>query len=550
MNESEMGQLIDALSKLIAPQLCKSEPLRRAVGIIGTWLAEEARRAEQLSTTENPNTPSVQIAATISEQRLEDSGTQSDEAALPSPVMVMTSPVTPVQPLPVTTARVPLKLGDEVLHLPVSGTTNEIGLARLSAQTVDVAASTASGPAHDDGTIDLSRIVARCRLKAAACRLQAQRLVASTSDAPDLLDEMNELIAKARAMVGCYLWVFNRSRPCSDSSALLLIAENYDAMADTVEAVRKCDETLRSQDAVDALNLLAEAASSLRAAMVGAWNREDRDQTDTHQWLKYQTALRQVFIERYMTEGDAADPRKAADVSRRAHALVVRLNGKLNHSRTITRALNKIKFHAKKIAREQGSNATSEWPKIEEALKELAAVGVSPADRRVGDAIGPAIKIPFLESHTPPASVGAALAAAMPSTNTVKADCDVQNLSEQVLEVRSILSGKRAVLIGGEARERTREALQAAFDLADLDWVELSEHGSSSLARPAIIRHDTALVMVLARLAGHQHVEDARGYAKSAGKPFVLLPAGFSADAISAAVLDQASQRLRVNTRV
>jgi hypothetical protein len=62
--------------------------------------------------------------------------------------------------------------------------------------------------------------------------------------------------------------------------------------------------------------------------------------------------------------------------------------------------------------------------------------------------------------------------------------------------------------------------------------------------RAPILRAETSLVMVLVKLAGHLHMEEAARYARMAGKPCIYLRAGYNPEQVAEAVLQQASAQL------
>jgi len=54
-------------------------------------------------------------------------------------------------------------------------------------------------------------------------------------------------------------------------------------------------------------------------------------------------------------------------------------------------------------------------------------------------------------------------------------------------------------------------------------------------------------VVILVKLCGHHHVDEARTWARACGKAFVMLPAGYNPEQIATQVLEQASGRLAPN---
>lgn len=126
-----------------------------------------------------------------------------------------------------------------------------------------------------------------------------------------------------------------------------------------------------------------------------------------------------------------------------------------------------------------------------------------------------------------------------------RAGAEEREWSGAVLAVRDLLRGKRMVIIGGEPNAEAAQRLTQAFELKEAEWVELTEHGSGAPMRAPIHRADTGVVVVIIKLTGHLHAEEAREYAAAAGKPCVMLSGGYNPERVAAEILEQASDRLR-----
>ena len=177
----------------------------------------------------------------------------------------------------------------------------------------------------------------------------------------------------------------------------------------------------------------------------------------------------------------------------------------------------------------------SDWRKIGATLRELERA------RALDDA--------RLRSHLQPVAAAAPaeiadLVRLVLGERDEEAADEAREYSPGVVRVREWLRGKRMVLIGGERRDEAVRRISDAFELADLEWISLSEHASSTPMEAPIRRPDTALVLVLIRLSGHHHVDDARAYCERHDRPFVRLPAGYNPEQIAAQVIEQVSERL------
>jgi hypothetical protein len=556
MNDSDLRQLADAAAQVLRPHLERSEALRRAVALIGKWLCEEAQRIDPGSETKNEAI--APIESPIAEAPVT---TTTAEPAPPAPAVVVAEPAVPVMavppPLPVSSALVPLRLGDAVVHVPMSGTTEELGRARLAAVEPKIWLEDGADALSGRSEVELALVEERCRLKAASCRLFIEKRAAGAE--PDVEYEvrqrMNEMIARAKTMPNCFLWVFWRERTPPDDATLLQIAESYDAHADAVALMRRIDESgggSRSDDEASAFHLLAEANSALRVALTDTWlTDDDRDQTDMHIWLRQETASRRVFIERHMTADDPADPSNATDLLGRIKQIGKRLDDRAGRAKGVKSALSQIKYHAGQIVKSGSDDSSAHWTKIADAVAKLTSMGVAATDRRIAEAVGPdaAALWPAGSSDARglPAIVGRAKALADGADRGLddESASDDREWSKTVLDVRAMLRGKRMVIIGGERYAPAVERLTQAFELKAAEWVALTEHGSGIPMRAPIHRPDTAVVIVIVKLTGHLHAEEAREYASAAGKPCVLLSGGYNPERVAAEIAEQASARLK-----
>ncbi|MBX9735617.1 MAG: hypothetical protein K2X32_01715 [Phycisphaerales bacterium] len=459
--------------------------------------------------------------------------------------------------LPVSSAIVPLKLGDAVVHLPLTGTTEELGRARASASDVSVDDEEDGARSSAPSDIDLSLVERRCRLKAASCRLFIERRAAAADpDAErEVLDRLNDMIAKAKAMESCFLWVFWRNQAQPDDAILARIADCYDAQADAVALLQRVDAVAdgrRAEDEESAFHLLAEANSALRVALADTWlSDDDRDQAETHVWLRRETAERRVFIERHMTGDDPADPTNAADLRSRIKAQGKRLDEREAAAKKVKNALGQIKYHAGQLTKGRPEEAPAHWTKISDAVKRLEGMGVSTTDRRIAEAVGSVAAAawpgPSADADHMTGVITRALMLGKDSEKTAqeRASAEPREWSSSVLSVRGLLRGKRMVIIGGERNAEAVQRLTQAFELKDAEWVDLTEHGPGTPMRGPIYRPDTAVVIVIIKLTGHLHAEEAREYASAAGKPCVMLSGGYNPERVAAEIIEQASTRLK-----
>ncbi len=549
MDDHEVKELIGAIRGVLRPAMERSPEVKRLVGLIGKWLMEEAGGVEAESDKGKVEDPPRRLET---ESVLEEGGKQVEAAAVPAEAQQWHP-----------RAVVSLKLGDTgVFAVPVAGTTEEIGRARSSVDE----ASAAGGAGVDASLeetwwnkakeVDLALIEVRSRLKARSCEIYLKRnelMRAGLGEEQEkaLYDEIGDLLRTAKATKDCFLWVLWRERVQPPDDVVGRIGQCYRALSDTAAVMRRIDEAkdkLGDGPAAQAMQLMAEADSALRVALEATWlTVPDRDQDEAHLWLRRETAWRRVYIARHMQISDPGDPDRAADVIAEARVLADDVAQRMASAKELDAALKRLRFHAGKAAADQDEY---QFEKIAEAVQALAGLGVSPRDRRVAEAIGPGVAGVFPARLAEPPAVKDAVSAALRLGEGERfAEVEVipksRVWSARALEARRLVEGRAAVLIGGEPRNDAIERLQSALGFSHVEWVHLTEHGSSEGMRGPITRPETALVLVLIKLTGHLHAEEASRYAKAAGKPCVFLPAGYNPEQVAEAMLTQAGLRLR-----
>ena len=115
----------------------------------------------------------------------------------------------------------------------------------------------------------------------------------------------------------------------------------------------------------------------------------------------------------------------------------------------------------------------------------------------------------------------------------------------EVLEIAHLLQGRSMVLIGGDRRPGSCQALKNAFNLRDLTWIETREHESISSFESHIARPDVAVVVLAIRWSSHSFGE-IREFCERHGKPLVRLPGGYNPNQVAAQIMSQCSERLSV----
>ncbi|MCS6976112.1 MAG: hypothetical protein NZM31_03750, partial [Gemmatales bacterium] len=118
-----------------------------------------------------------------------------------------------------------------------------------------------------------------------------------------------------------------------------------------------------------------------------------------------------------------------------------------------------------------------------------------------------------------------------------------QEPTPAVRKVAELLEGRAVVLIGGDRRPASEQALKNAFRLSELLWIATPEHSSITRFEPYIARPDVAVVLLAIRWSSHSYSEVIE-YCNRFGKPLVRLPGGYNPNQVAVQILDQCSDRL------
>jgi len=537
VKDPDLIELVDALRAYLGPRLRDSPEARRLARAVGAWLTRAADEAGVGDAELGHGSP---LTAPVAEATVDR----------PEP---RTEPLAGEPEEPKGRGIVPLNIGGAVTHVEVSGDTDAIGRARLAGGAM---APEPTDPTGAPAEIDLHLIETRARLKARSCLhfIDLRDARYDHERERPLLEQMHGMIAEAKSLRGCFLWVFMQDKAQPDDETLRWIAGSYDAMTDATELMRVIDEAhgaVGRDRVAEAMALLAEASSALRVGLESSWlTAPDTDQEESHHWLRHETKLRQVFIERHMKLDDPADPVRHADLRRRIAALRQRCESELRSASEIEELFKRIGYHAGKVGADTPRPDPHDTARIVGSIERLAERGVPTSDPRFEAAIpeGVAEVIVACDSRTAVETVSHILMRRAQATAPEPEAPTRRRWSEQVLQVRPLLKGRRVVIIGGEPRPDAIARIEDAFELERAEWPALVEHGPGTPMRAPIERAETACVLVLIKLCGHLHAEEAAACAKAAGIPCVNLTAGYNPEQIADAVLRQASEKLSLVT--
>ncbi|MBX3373041.1 MAG: hypothetical protein KF817_04345 [Phycisphaeraceae bacterium] len=429
----------------------------------------------------------------------------------------------------------------------------------------------ASPGAWWDRPIDPAPIARRARIKADACRWcieRRQRLLARADFDRDIRPQDEAIAARARGEAPCPLWMLDpwiQDRyPAGTWDAL---AGAFDLLAETADlAAERWPEpvpaaTGRSAAAIDPglpafLEFAAEVQALLRTLVDDLARdaddvRDDPEQAMFFGWLRRMTKVRRVFVAKFMTRRDRVEADRLGALAGRLAVLRAETPPKPAGSPRRKQVLNTLRYEMARLRQVDGDrDAAHHWNRIDAQLEIWISSGLPVTDPDLLS-VAESLLTHAGASGRRDTATGRVLAEASAARErrTAVADTDgaadqetrARTWSDDVLALRPSLRGRTVVIIGGEKRPESRRALEEAFELGELLWVEIGDAGSIALIEPVLRRADVALVLLLIRWCSHHITEQAPRVCREAGKPVVRVPAGYAPNAVARAIRDQAA---------
>ena len=394
---------------------------------------------------------------------------------------------------------------------------------------------------------ELSLIQERCRLKSSATLWCInRRFDGEEADEEGLESRKRELIERAKALPDCYLWMLypwtctRGSR--EDWHNLAECFENLRLLAVLLQTVLPHREEQR-ESLEEAVRLAAEVQSALRAASERVGNRvPEPDQEKTFWWLRRTTEQQRIFVSRFMKWNDTAEPGEWEELRGRIARMDEEFHTLLHLDKAASQLLNKARYHVKLIERTPDGPHDHDWRKIIDTVEKCLETGAQPSSVELRDLLLPVINdLPeFEEEHKGFDLVVREIDRYLNNAPVSSSGLMARERSEEVEQAAELLRGRVVVMIGGVPRPDARDALRAAFELEELDWVDSREHQSIEFFRPRVTRPEVALVLLAIRWSSHSF-GDVKEFCDSAGKPFVRLPGGYAPNQVARQILSQAS---------
>jgi hypothetical protein len=389
--------------------------------------------------------------------------------------------------------------------------------------------------------VDLGEIEIWCRRKAEIVRwiAESERMRREGTDSPtpaSLSDSESSRWAEAVADS----FYFASAKAGSNSAEISLLDDLggcFEAVAESVALAGEARQHGKLQDRV--LRFVAEAQSALRRALQRLEIREDPEQESVYEWLRATAARERVYLRRHMRADDLADPAEWP-------SLLGEIERAIAGSRRPPSEIGKLELirHHQTVI-QTGRETGEDWPALIAAVDDLVSGGLQPSNRELRELLLPIIDLIPDRDDLPPRFNRVlieidrflALRPQLPSTESVAEP------APEILRVARLLGGRSLVLIGGNRRRDSQEALRRAFGLDSLIWIETKEHQSIHSFEPQIARPEVVLVLLAIRWSSHAFGE-VRHVCDSHHKPLVRLPGGYNPNQVAVQILAQCSQQL------
>ncbi|MFW5653319.1 MAG: hypothetical protein ACOC0P_04665, partial [Planctomycetota bacterium] len=362
-----------------------------AAGGYGTPASPESQRAASAARMDQPAPPQVRGPRVIA---FEPEGTATGQVE-----------------------RAPLRLGGMSFEVPVRDSQDEVdrlrggsdfggeftggsgglsgrpGGVEFGAGVADSGLATSDESEDADSAPDLALIRDRARLKAECYLWSVERRRLMEEEEVEFDEEIKprdeELLARVKELPGCYAWTLDpyANLPYEDEPIEIMayVFQNLALMTEVMEEVLDYQAHDREEFVKRAYMLLAETQSAVRRALRDAGERRtDQDQDDTFRWLRIRTKRDQVYVSRFMTLQDPADPSIWDDTRERIYELRDEVRTQHETRRLRHNLIGKIKYIIKRMPDFAEDELDQQWQTLADTIDKLVTEGgVRPSDREL-----------------------------------------------------------------------------------------------------------------------------------------------------------------------
>lgn len=377
---------------------------------------------------------------------------------------------------------------------------------------------------------DLTMVARRARWKAAALRLACDRRAGGEEGLEAVEAGLRETL---KGLPECYPWMLDGPMPLPPDGPVRLAAASYDALARVAELGAELEaDDHDAPPPTELLYLMAEAQSAILVAVRNLGLRGDSDQRDLFAWLKHQTTVHRIYVDRHMRLDDPADPVGAADLLARADAGAEELRRKSQDRKERQQLLKKLRYHLQRGA--QGALLEGDQESIVTALARWKELGLATRDRALSetlaelggrDDLGDPLRLALGGFEETPAK-------------SEDASRDPNAEARALLKDQSIaglhLAGDDPDLVG----------IAEQLDLEGIESLEVSGLSAADEVRSCVQSTSATLILLGIRLdqGAYEALKEA---CAERDLLFVRLPGGYDRDQVARQILRQVGWRLR-----
>jgi hypothetical protein len=411
-----------------------------------------------------------------------------------------------------------------------------------------------AGGADSEADFDLELVRKRCLLKGEAARWAAQRRRLLLQPDCDFISQVQptdrELIERAKALPGCFLWTNRSTCPePDDPGAFDDLATAYDNLAESLRLMEiVLNHPALESRLTDVMKLTAEAQSIVRNA-AGKTGHEgvDADQFKTYEWLKELGNDRSIFLPRFMKIDDLGLPQDSPVLRGKLEDFNLLIAEQVELDKKQKKLLGKIRYESGMIAGSNDQEVGTRMATIIRALDELVPKLIPPSHIELREYLLPIFNL--LDGADTDSQAHFLVLRELQNylSRNPQAESTLieePDFSAGVAQVREMLTGKTAVLVAGLQRPQQQEAIRRAFELKELVWTTVDPHTPLDQLIPMIRREEVVVVLLAIRWSSHDYA-GLQDICRPLNKPLIRLPAGINPNQIAHQIMTQAGNRLR-----
>lgn len=402
--------------------------------------------------------------------------------------------------------------------------------------------------APSDAASELTSIANKCNVKANGFTWASERLRLQKCGA----DHRTEIAPNDASIIRqgkeheVYLWMNTSSAPIpNDPANYDTLAGCYGVLSSAAELVSliESSDSVRSSHLRDAMTLMAEAQSMVRTCSNQIGEPTDSEQVDAYSWLLQRAKQIGIFIERHMRVDDPAEPEQWHELLARVSERQGNIQELIKKEKRQRKLLTKLEYKLRQLHNTESTEA--EVAGIDRTVNDLVDCGLPPSNVEMRELLLAHLTLINQAKQKSPGLelVLREIERVINTSDKPRRSIPQTEPPREVTEVAELLKGRSIALIGGDCRPETKQAIEEAFGLKELVWVETRKGQSYQTFKPVVERDEVVVVLLAIRWVAHSYSEVIH-FCKANGKPLVRLPAGYNPNQIASEILNQCGDRL------